>query len=148
VSFLDPWADPRQDGYQLIQSFSGRLWRHRELGLGDRNKKLFYLPIQYTDFILPSLQKSLALLVAAVAAANLRDIGVNSGNQGTQCCSPACGDGAMILMLGQSLLNIGVATGVLPTTGLPLISYGGSSMIASLLVAGLLIRVAREAEAE
>ncbi len=59
--------------------------------------------------------------------------------------------GAMILMIGQSLLNIGVATGVLPTTGLPLplVSYGGNSMIASLLVAGLLIRVAREStEAE
>jgi cell division protein FtsW len=49
-------------------------------------------------------------------------------------------------MVGQSLLNIGVATGVLPTTGLPLplFSYGGNSMIASLLIAGLLIRVARE----
>jgi cell division protein FtsW len=54
--------------------------------------------------------------------------------------------GAMILIVGQSLLNIGVATGVLPTTGLPFpfFSYGGSSMIASLLSAGLLIRVARE----
>jgi len=49
-------------------------------------------------------------------------------------------------MVGQSLLNIGVATGVLPTTGLPLpfFSYGGSSMLASLLLSGLLIRVARE----
>jgi cell division protein FtsW len=49
-------------------------------------------------------------------------------------------------MVGQSLLNIGVATGALPTTGLPLplFSYGGSSMIASLMIAGLLIRVARE----
>jgi len=54
-------------------------------------------------------------------------------------------------MVGQSLLNIGVATGVLPTTGLPLpfFSYGGSSMLASLLLSGLLIRVARESsEAE
>jgi cell division protein FtsW len=54
--------------------------------------------------------------------------------------------GAMILMVGQSLLNIGVATGALPTTGLPfpLISYGGNSMLASLATAALLIRVARE----
>ena len=52
----------------------------------------------------------------------------------------------MVVMVGQSLLNIGVATGVLPTTGLPLpfFSYGGSSMLASLLLSGLLIRVARE----
>jgi cell division protein FtsW len=54
--------------------------------------------------------------------------------------------GVMVVMVGQSLLNIGVATGVLPTTGLPLpfFSYGGSSMLASLLLSGLLIRVARE----
>ena len=54
--------------------------------------------------------------------------------------------GAMIALVGQSLLNIGVATGILPTTGLPLplFSYGGSSMISSLLLAGLLVRVARE----
>jgi cell division protein FtsW len=59
--------------------------------------------------------------------------------------------GAMILMVGQSLLNIGVATGVLPTTGLPFpfFSYGGSSMIASLFAAAMLIRVAKESnEAE
>jgi cell division protein FtsW len=52
----------------------------------------------------------------------------------------------MVVMVGQSILNIAVATGALPTTGLPLplFSYGGSSMIASLALAGLLIRVARE----
>ena len=54
--------------------------------------------------------------------------------------------GVMVVMVGQSLLNIGVATGALPTTGLPLplFSYGGSSSLASLLLAALLIRVARE----
>nr|MBA2750571.1 FtsW/RodA/SpoVE family cell cycle protein [Tatlockia sp.] len=54
--------------------------------------------------------------------------------------------GSMIFLVGQSLLNIGVASGALPTTGLPLplVSYGGNSIIASLLIAGLLIRVARE----
>jgi cell division protein FtsW len=52
----------------------------------------------------------------------------------------------MVFMIGQSILHIGVATGLLPTTGLPLpfFSYGGSSMISSLILAGLLIRVARE----
>ncbi|NEO18972.1 FtsW/RodA/SpoVE family cell cycle protein, partial [Moorena sp. SIO4A5] len=54
--------------------------------------------------------------------------------------------GAMLFIVGQSLLNIGVASGALPTTGLPFpfFSYGGSSMISSLCSAGLLIRVARE----
>ena len=55
--------------------------------------------------------------------------------------------GCMVLLVGQSLINIGVATGSLPTTGLPfpMMSYGGSSMMSSLIIAGLLIRVAREA---
>ena len=55
--------------------------------------------------------------------------------------------GCMVLLVGQSLINIGVATGSLPTTGLPfpMMSYGGSSMMSSLVIAGLLIRVAREA---
>jgi len=100
---------------------------------------------------LPSLQKSLALLaVAAVAAAiNLRDIGVNSGNQGSQCCSPACGDGCHDFDARTVTAQYWCCYGRLPPqVCLPLISYGGS-MIASLLVAGLLIRVAREStEAE
>ncbi len=55
--------------------------------------------------------------------------------------------GAITFLIGQAILNIGVAAGALPTTGLPLpmISYGGSSMISSLLIAGILVRVAREA---
>ena len=54
----------------------------------------------------------------------------------------------MVLLIGQALINIGVAIGVLPTTGLPfpLLSYGGSSMMASLAISGLLIRVARESQ--
>jgi cell division protein FtsW len=155
MSFLNPWADPRQDGYQLIQSLlavgSGGTWG---TGFGLSQQKLFYLPIQYTDFIFAVFAEEfgftgslLLLLLLLVYATLALIVAIKARNPVHRLVAM----GAMILMLGQSLLNIAVATGALPTTGLPLplISYGGNSMIASLLVAGLLIRVAREStEAE
>ncbi|PSB22450.1 cell division protein FtsW [filamentous cyanobacterium CCP1] len=150
ISFLNPWADPRQDGYQLIQSLlaigSGGFWG---TGFGLSQQKLFYLPIQYTDFIFAVFAEEfgfvgcflLMLLLATYGTIALR-VAIKTTNRVHQLIAI----GVMILMVGQSLLNIGVATGALPTTGLPfpLFSYGGSSMIASLASAGLLIRVARE----
>jgi cell division protein FtsW len=155
VSFLNPWADPMQDGYQLIQSLlavgSGGVWG---VGLGMSQQKLFYLPIQYSDFIFAVFAEEfglagglgLLLVLGTYATLALR-VAVNARNVESQLVAI----GVMVVMVGQSLLNIGVATGVLPTTGLPLpfFSYGGSSMLASLLLSGLLIRVAREgSEAE
>ena len=150
MSFLNPWADPMQDGYQLIQSLlavgSGGTWGS---GFGLSQQKLFYLPIQYTDFIFAVYAEefgfagSLLLLLLLMAYATMALIvAIKAQNPIHRLVAI----GAMILMVGQSLLNIGVATGVLPTTGLPLplFSYGGNSMIASLIAGGLLIRVARE----
>lgn len=150
ISFLNPWADPRQDGYQLIQSLlaigSGGFWG---TGFGLSQQKLFYLPIQYTDFIFAVFAEEfgfvgcllLMLMLAAYGTIAFR-VAIKTKNRVHQLIAV----GAMILMVGQSLLNIGVATGALPTTGLPfpLISYGGNSMMASLATAALLIRVARE----
>lgn len=150
MSFLDPWADPMDDGYQLIQSLlavgSGGTWG---AGFGLSQQKLFYLPIQYTDFIFAVFAEefgfagSVLMLVLILTYATVALlVALKARNTIHQLVAI----GAMILIVGQSLLNIGVATGLLPTTGLPFpfFSYGGSSMIASLLAAGLLIRVARE----
>ena len=155
MSFLNPWADSRHDGYQLVQSLlavgSGGTWG---TGFGGSQQKLFYLPIQYTDFIFAVFAEefgfigSLLLLLLLLTYATL---GLIVAMKTRNTVHRLVAIGAMILLVGQSLLNIGVATGVLPTTGLPLplVSYGGNSMIASLLAAGLLIRVARESsEAE
>ncbi|HEY9653322.1 MAG TPA: FtsW/RodA/SpoVE family cell cycle protein [Coleofasciculaceae cyanobacterium] len=150
MSFLDPWADPMNDGYQLIQSLlafgSGGTWGS---GFGLSQQKLFYLPIQYTDFIFAVFAEEfgfagsvlMLLLIVAYATVALR-VAIKARNSVHQLVAI----GAMILIVGQSLLNIGVATGALPTTGLPFpfFSYGGSSLIGSLFSAGLLIRVARE----
>lgn len=155
MSFLNPWADPMNDGYQLVQSLlavgSGGTWGS---GFGLSQQKLFYLPIQYTDFIFAVFAEEfgfagsvlLLLLVMAYATVALM-VAMKAHNKVHQLVAI----GSMILLVGQSLLNIGVATGVLPTTGLPFpfFSYGGNSMIASLISAALLIRVARESsEAE
>ncbi|MBW4641908.1 MAG: FtsW/RodA/SpoVE family cell cycle protein [Goleter apudmare HA4340-LM2] len=155
MSFLNPWADATGDGYQLVQSLlavgSGGTWGS---GFGLSQQKLFYLPIQDTDFIFAVFAEefgfvgSVVLLVLLALFATLALIvALKAKNTVNQLVVI----GVMIVMVGQSLLHIAVATGTLPTTGLPLpmFSYGGNSMIASLVAAGLLIRVARESnEAE
>jgi cell division protein FtsW len=155
MSFMNPWADATGDGYQLVQSLlavgSGRTWG---AGFGLSQQKLFYLPIQDTDFIFAVFAEefgfvgSMALLGLLAIFATL---GLVVALKAKNIVHRLVAIGVTILMVGQSLLHIGVATGSLPTTGLPLpmFSYGGNSMIASLIAAGLLIRVARESsEAE
>ncbi|MFM6324750.1 MAG: FtsW/RodA/SpoVE family cell cycle protein, partial [Microcystis panniformis] len=143
LSFLDPWQDPRGDGYQLVQSLlaigSGGTTGS---GYGLSQQKLFYLPFPDTDFIFAVfgeefgfiggilllimlfLYATLALIVAVKCRHRIKKL---------------VAIGAMVILIGQSLLNIGVATGSLPTTGLPfpLFSYGGSSSLASLFLAAL-----------
>ncbi|MGC8711249.1 MAG: FtsW/RodA/SpoVE family cell cycle protein, partial [Leptodesmis sp.] len=150
LSFLNPWSDPTGNGYQLIQSMlavgSGGWFGS---GFGLSHQKLFYLPIQYTDFIFAVFAEEfgfvgcLLLLLMLVVYATLALKVVLKARYPVHRLVAI---GIMVLLIGQSLLNIGVATGVLPTTGLPFpfLSYGGSSMISSLIAAGLLIRVARE----
>jgi len=118
MSFLDPWADPRQDGYQLIQSLLAVGSGGTELVWAIATKSCFIYPFNFTDFILPSLQKSLALAVCCCCCCYLRDIGVNSGNQGSQCCSPACGDGCHDFD-ARTVTAQYWCYGRLPTTGLP-----------------------------
>lgn len=154
ISFLNPWADARQDGYQLVQSLlaigSGGFWG---TGYGLSQQKLFYLPIQYTDFIFSVFAEEFGFVGCLLLFGMLVVYATLALRVAMKARSPVhrlVAIGIMILMVGQALLNIGVATGALPTTGLPfpLFSYGGSSMLASLVAAGLLIRVAREISAD
>lgn len=150
ISFLNPWADAQEDGYQLVQSLlaigSGGWFG---TGFGLSQQKLFYLPIQYTDFIFSVFAEEFGFIGCLLLFAMLTVYGLMALRVAVKATNPVyrlVAVGVMILMVGQSLLNIGVATGALPTTGLPfpLFSYGGSSMIASMMAAGLLVRVARE----
>jgi cell division protein FtsW len=150
LSFLNPWNDPQGDGYQLVQSLlavgSGGTWG---VGYGLSQQKLMYLPFADTDFIFAVFAEEFGLVGALLLILLLLSYATMALMVALKCrhrVKRLIAIGVMVLLVGQSLLNIGVAIGALPTTGLPLplFSYGGSSSLASLFLAGLLIRVARE----
>ena len=148
--FLNPWADAAGNGYQLIQSLlaigsGGAVGT----GYGLSAQKLYFLPIQYTDFIFSVFAEEFGFIGCAMLLLFLAvysTVALMVAIQAKKTVHRLVAIGCMVLLVGQSLVNIGVATGTMPTTGLPfpLFSYGGSSMIASLITAGVLIRVARE----
>jgi cell division protein FtsW len=150
MSFLNPWADPMQDGYQLIQSLlavgSGGVTGS---GFGQSQQKLSYLPFQHTDFIFSIFSEEFGLLGSIFLIALLMVYSWLALRVALKTQHPIyrlIAIGAMVFLVGQSFFHIGVAIGALPTTGLPLpfFSYGSNSLIASFFIAGLLIRVARE----
>ncbi|WP_088241233.1 FtsW/RodA/SpoVE family cell cycle protein [Calothrix rhizosoleniae] len=155
MSFLNPWADARRHGYQLVQSLlavgSGGHWG---AGFGLSQQKLSYLPIQDTDFIFSVFAEEFGFfgsMVLLFMFACYATLGLRVALKTTKPAHRLVAIGITLVLVGQSLIHIAVTTGALPTTGLPLpmFSYGGNSMISSLISAALLIRVARESnEAE
>jgi cell division protein FtsW len=150
TSFLNPWRDAQGDGYQLVQSLlaigSGGLLGE---GFGLSTQKLQYLPIQTTDFIFAVFAEEFGYVGTVVLLAFLAIFGFVGLRVALSCRSNQhrlVAIGCTTLLVGQSILNIAVATGSMPTTGLPLpmISYGGNSLLSSLLVAGLLVRCSLE----
>jgi len=150
ISFLNPWLDARGDGYQLVQSLmaigSGGVLGE---GFGLSTQKLQYLPIQSTDFIFAVFAEEFGYVGSVVLLLFLLLFGYVGLRIALSCRSNLqrlVAIGGTSLLVGQSILNIAVASGAMPTTGLPLplISYGGNSLMASLLVCGLLIRCSLE----
>jgi cell division protein FtsW len=150
LSFMSPFADASGKGYQLIQSLiavgTGQL---TGVGLGDSQQKLFFLPAAHTDFIFAVVSEELGFIGGIVLlitflvflwrglliAARLAD--------DTFAFSLAVG--LTLIIVAPALLNIGVVTGLLPTKGmvLPLVGYGGSSLVACLGAVGLLLALKR-----
>lgn len=150
--FFNPWQDPRGAGFQLIQSFialgSGGLIG---VGLGESRQKLFYLPESHTDFIFSIIGEELGFLGTASVlllftaliwfimriALRIKDLFPSRVVMGIG-----------VMMAFEVIVNICVATGMLPTKGLPLpfISYGGSSLVCHLAAAGIILNMARRAE--
>jgi len=150
TSFIDPWQDYHNKGYQLIQSLlaiaSGSF---NGSGFGLSQQKLSYLPIRSTDFIFAVYAEEFGFVGSVLLLLLIIGYGTLALRVAIKChhtIPRLVAVGSMVFIVGQSLINIGVATGSLPTTGLPLpfFSYGINSIIASLLLAGLLVRVARE----
>jgi cell division protein FtsW len=153
TSFLDPWADPFNSGYQLTNALMavGR-GEWFGVGLGASVQKLAYLPEAHTDFILAVIAEELGFIgVCAVIAAYALLAG-RAFWTGLQCVEMRrhfagyCAFGIALWMSLQSFVSIGVNLGLLPTKGLtlPMISSGGSSVLMTSAALGLLLRVGYE----
>ena len=149
-TFLDPWADPFGSGYQLAQAqiaFGRGDWFGT--GLGNSVQKLFYLPEAHTDFVFSVLAEEMGLIAALVVVALYGLLAVRMFRIGRraeklqQFFMAYMTYGFAIMLAGQALINIGVNVGALPTKGLtlPLLSYGGSSLIVSCVMLAIVMRV-------
>ncbi|MFT5174246.1 MAG: cell division protein FtsW [Gammaproteobacteria bacterium] len=153
LAFVNPWADPFGSGFQLTQALIA-IGRGEWLGvgLGQSVQKLHYLPEAHTDFLFAVLSEELGLLGAGATIALFAFISWRAFQIGRRALSAgqpyagylAYGVGLLVGM--QAYVNIGVNLGLLPTKGLtlPLMSYGGSSLVANAIGIGLLLRVGAE----
>jgi cell division protein FtsW len=153
TTFLDPWADPYNSGFQLTQSLIA-IGRGEWLGvgLGASVQKLFYLPEAHTDFVFAVLAEELgfagiALVVALVLVIVFRTLRIARLAASAGLRFQAYLAAAFALWLGlQAFINMGVNMGLLPTKGLtlPLLSYGRSSLLVTLGWLGVVLRVHHE----
>lgn len=153
TGFANPWADPFGSGFQLTQAliaFGRGGWVGT--GLGNSVQKLFYLPEAHTDFVVAVLAEELGLVAVLLVLALYTQIvwsGLSSARRalaGGDTFAGLLAYGIVALIGIQAYLNLGVCMGVLPTKGLtlPLLSYGGSSVVATCMALGVLARVEHE----
>jgi cell division protein FtsW len=153
TTFMDPWADPFESGFQLTQSLiaigRGEL---TGVGLGASVQKLFYLPEAHTDFVFAVLGEEFGFIGVALTLllfgwliwriVQLAMSATAAGMPFQGCLAFSIG----LWLALQTLINMGVNTGMLPTKGLtlPLLSYGRTSVVATLTAIGLLLRIHHE----
>ncbi|MBV8981228.1 MAG: cell division protein FtsW, partial [Acidimicrobiia bacterium] len=149
-SFLHPWKDAGNTGYQIVQSLVGLASGHwTGLGLGASRAKWGFLPNAYTDFIFAIIGEELGLigtlLVIGLFVA-FAVFGVRTALKAPDRFGALIAAGITAWVVGQALINIGAVIGVLPVTGVPLpfISFGGSSLVITMGAAGILLNVARQ----
>ena len=153
TSFVDPWADPFNSGFQLTQSLiaigNGGWFGN---GLGGSIQKLFYLPEAHTDFLFAIYAEEFGLagtliLISLYALFAMRCFSIGKmALLGQQVFGAYLVYGVGLLITLQAIINIGVNMGALPTKGLtlPFISYGGNSILSMSFAVGLVLRVYRE----
>ncbi len=149
MAFADPWKDPRGIGFHIIQSLiavgSGGMLG---AGLGGSKQKFFYLPQNYTDFIFAIFCEEMGLIGAlGIILLFLMFIGrgIRIARSAPDAFSMLLGGGIVSWIALQAMLNMSVVLGMLPTTGIPLpfISYGGTSLVATLFGVGLLLNISQ-----
>ncbi len=153
VTFVDPWPHQFDSGYQLVQSliaFGRGEWFG--LGLGRSVQKMFYLPEAHTDFVFAIVGEELGFVGAfavialfVVLIGRMLLIGRRAERLQQKFSAYVC-YGVALIFGGQTFINMGVNAGLLPTKGLtlPFFSYGGSSLLVSCVLVGLVLRVAIE----
>ncbi len=150
IGFMDPWADPFGKGYQLshaLIAFGRGEWFG--VGLGGSVEKLFYLPEAHTDFLLAVIAEELGFVGVCAVLTMFAWVVVRAFQIGKQAEDqdehfPALVAYGIAVWVGvQSIINMGVNMGVLPTKGLtlPFLSFGGSGIVANCVAIGVLMRV-------
>lgn len=149
LAFLDPWADPQDTGFHIIQGLyaigSGGLFG---LGLGQSKQKFLYLPENHTDFIFAITAEELGFIGAALVIILFtlfvwRGLKIAVTSPDPFACLLATGITAWVGV--QAIINIGVVTGSLPITGIPLpfISFGGTSLLFTMAGVGILLNISK-----
>jgi cell division protein FtsW len=152
VAFVDPWQDPRGSGFQIIQSWlalgGGGIFGR---GIGDSRQKLFYLPEAHTDFIFAIIGEETGFIGALVVLGLFVVLvwrGLRIGLRAPDPFGAYLALGITVLLATQTIVNLGVVSGLLPTKGLPLpfISFGGSALVVTMVATGILLNISQHAD--
>ena len=150
-AFLNPWEDPQGFGFQIIHSFlafgSGGLFG---VGLGNSKQKLFYLPEPHTDFVAAIIAEEagfIGICILTILFALIVIRGIKIALKAPELFGTYLALAISCMLAVQVIVNMGVVMALLPTKGLtlPFISYGGSSLVVSLLGMGILMNISRRA---
>ena len=154
LTFMDPWADPLGDGFQIIQSLiavgTGGVFGK---GLMNGVQKLFYLPEPHTDFIYAVISEETGLIGASLVLLYFCVIawrGLRTSMRAPDSFGAFLALGITMMLVLQAFVNISVVLGLMPTKGipLPLVSNGGSSMLINLLSVGVLLNISQHQQVE
>lgn len=153
LSFLDPWADPGNTGYQVVQSLVGLgTGRFTGVGVGASRAKWGFLPNAHTDFIFSIIGEELgmvgSLLVLGLFMA-FTVLGIRAALRAPDRFGTLLAAGITAWVVGQAVINIGAVLAVLPVSGVPLpfVSFGGTSMVLLMAAVGVLLNVAGQGSA-
>lgn len=154
MAFLDPWADPLGDGFQIIQSLisvgTGGVFGK---GLMQGIQKLFYLPEPHTDFIFAVVGEELGLIgttVVLICFCVIAWRGLRTAMRAPDSFGSFLAIGLTMMIVLTAFVNMSVVLGLMPTKGIPmpLVSYGGSSLLINLFGLGMLLNISQHASAE
>ncbi len=150
ITFLDPWKDSTGSGFQIVQSFlafgSGGIFG---TGIGRGTQKLLYLPEPHTDFILSVIGEELGFIGVLLVIALFVTIiacGIKIAMNSYDLFGTYLALGIILLIGLQSIVNMGVVMGLLPTKGMPLpfLSYGGTALVVNMSCMGILLSISSQ----